>query len=46
VSRWSVIPAQITAGHHLVTLVTAMFMHAASPPPEPPRFGPPAAVEP
>jgi len=28
VSQWSVIPADIVAGHHLTTLVTAMFMHA------------------
>ena len=29
VIRWSVIPADIVAGHHLITLVTAMFMHAS-----------------
>jgi membrane associated rhomboid family serine protease len=28
VSQWSVIPADIMAGRHLVTIVTAMFMHA------------------
>jgi membrane associated rhomboid family serine protease len=28
VKQWSVIPAEIAAGRHLVTLVTAMFMHA------------------
>jgi membrane associated rhomboid family serine protease len=28
VKQWSVIPADIVAGRHLVTLVTAMFMHA------------------
>ena len=29
VDRWSAIPAQITSGHHLITLFTAMFMHAS-----------------
>ena len=29
VMRWSVIPAQIVAGHHWVTLLSAMFMHAS-----------------
>jgi membrane associated rhomboid family serine protease len=28
VKQWSVIPADVSAGRHLVTLVTAMFMHA------------------
>ena len=28
VSQWSVIPADIMAGRHLATIVTAMFMHA------------------
>ena len=28
VNQWSVIPADIIAGRHLVTIVTAMFMHA------------------
>jgi membrane associated rhomboid family serine protease len=28
VSQWSVIPADIIAGRHLVTIATAMFMHA------------------
>ena len=28
VLRWAVIPADIAAGHHLVTLLTAMFLHA------------------
>src|SRR5437899_12349998 len=28
VTRWSAIPADIVAGHHWVTLLTAMFMHA------------------
>jgi rhomboid family protein len=27
VLRWSVVPAEITAGHHLETVVTSMFMH-------------------
>lgn len=27
VKRWSVIPADILAGHHWITLLTAMFMH-------------------
>src|ERR1041384_4034669 len=29
VTSWSVIPAQIVAGHHLITILTAMFMHAS-----------------
>src|SRR5437867_11737150 len=29
VTRWSAIPADIVAGHHWITLVTAMFMHAS-----------------
>src|SRR2546423_8718807 len=29
VTRWSAIPADIVAGHHWVTLLTAMFMHAS-----------------
>ena len=29
VSQWSAIPAEITSGHHLVTILTAMFMHAS-----------------
>jgi membrane associated rhomboid family serine protease len=28
VRQWSVIPADIVAGHHWITLLTAMFMHA------------------
>ena len=28
VYAWSVIPLQVTHGHHVVTLVTSMFMHA------------------
>jgi membrane associated rhomboid family serine protease len=27
VTRWSVIPAQVSAGHHLITILTGMFMH-------------------
>jgi len=29
VTRWSVVPADIVAGHHLITILTAMFMHAS-----------------
>lgn len=29
VVRWSVIPADIVAGHHLLNIATAMFMHAS-----------------
>lgn len=29
VMRWSAIPAQITSGHHLQTLLTSMYMHAS-----------------
>ena len=29
VLRWSAIPAQITSGHHLITILTAMFMHGS-----------------
>jgi membrane associated rhomboid family serine protease len=29
VTRWSVVPADITAGHHVITVLTAMFMHAS-----------------
>jgi len=28
VNQWSVIPADIVAGRHWVTILTAMFMHA------------------
>jgi len=28
VTRWSVIPAEIVAGRHLITILTALFMHA------------------
>lgn len=29
VLQWSVIPADIVAGHHLITILTAMFMHGS-----------------
>lgn len=29
VLRWSVIPAEVAAGHHLLTLFTSMFMHGS-----------------
>ena len=29
VTRWSAIPAQIFSGHHWITILTAMFMHAS-----------------
>ena len=29
VTQWSAIPAQISAGHHWVTILTAMFMHGS-----------------
>ena len=29
VTRWSVVPADIVAGRHLITILTAMFMHAS-----------------
>jgi len=29
VTNWSAIPAQITSGHHWITILTAMFMHAS-----------------
>jgi membrane associated rhomboid family serine protease len=28
VTKWSMIPAQITSGQHLITILTGMFMHA------------------
>ena len=31
VTRWSVTPADITAGHHWITILTAMFMHSRVP---------------
>ena len=27
VKQWSLVPADIAAGHHLITIITAMFMH-------------------
>jgi len=29
VTEWSAIPADITAGRHLITILTALFMHAS-----------------
>lgn len=29
VTQWSAVPADIVAGHHLITILTAMFMHAS-----------------
>ena len=29
VMQWAAIPAQITSGHHWITILTAMFMHAS-----------------
>jgi membrane associated rhomboid family serine protease len=29
VTAWSAIPAQILSGHHVITILTAMFMHAS-----------------
>ena len=29
VTQWSAVPAQITSGHHVVTILTAMFMHGS-----------------
>jgi len=29
VMAWSVVPAQITSGHHWITILTAMFMHGS-----------------
>ena len=29
VTKWSLIPAQVSAGHDLITILTAMFMHAS-----------------
>ena len=29
VIQWSAVPAQITSGYHLITLLTAMFMHGS-----------------
>jgi membrane associated rhomboid family serine protease len=28
ITRWSLIPAEVTAGHHVETIFTAMFLHA------------------
>jgi len=29
VTQWSVVPAQISSGHHWITILTAMFMHGS-----------------
>ena len=29
VAKWSLVPADISSGHHLMTILTAMFMHAS-----------------
>src|SRR3974390_779580 len=29
VTRWSVIPSDVVSGHHLITILTAMFMHGS-----------------
>ncbi|HTR21284.1 MAG TPA: rhomboid family intramembrane serine protease [Gemmatimonadales bacterium] len=29
VSTWSLVPASVVAGHHLITILTSMFMHAS-----------------
>jgi membrane associated rhomboid family serine protease len=29
VTKWCLVPADISAGHHLITILTAMFMHAS-----------------
>ncbi len=29
VTKWSMVPADISSGHHLITILTAMFMHAS-----------------
>jgi membrane associated rhomboid family serine protease len=29
VTQWSLVPAQITSGHHFITILSAMFMHAS-----------------
>lgn len=29
VTRWSVVPADVISGHHLLNILTAMFMHAS-----------------
>src|SRR6516162_2300386 len=29
VNRWSMVPADISAGKHLITILTSMFMHAS-----------------
>src|SRR5262245_20201176 len=29
VTRWCAVPAEISTGHHLITILTAMFMHGS-----------------
>ena len=29
VLQWSVVPAEIVAGHHWITILTAMFLHGS-----------------
>lgn len=29
VAKWSLVPSDISSGHHLITILTAMFMHAS-----------------
>jgi membrane associated rhomboid family serine protease len=29
VIKWSLIPSEVASGHHLITILTAMFMHAS-----------------
>ncbi len=29
VAKWSLVPAEVSSGHHLITILTAMFMHAS-----------------
>ena len=29
VTRWCIVPADFTSGHHLITILTSMFMHAS-----------------
>src|SRR5579862_9326482 len=29
VNQWSLVPAQVVGGHHLITILTSMFMHAS-----------------
>src|ERR1700758_4010173 len=29
VNQWSLVPAEVVGGHHLITILTSMFMHAS-----------------